>query len=320
MSEALRSEIVGLAENAQHTFFLTVDSEEGDSGHGVGTLYRVRSRRGDEAAPVSLLSAPQQLSCVWLSPDGSVWVASVEGHVATTAAIKWSAAGTGEGKGYEAGKGHKWRVTSLPRIKATGLPPNATALWGTSDDDVHLATHRGDLFHWDGASWTQLLEGDGKRGLSTIAGSAPDDVYALGQDKGLFHFDGQAWSAVPVRGGEKHETLTGAHFLADGEVLISVAGEQGRVLRGRGTKLTEFVRCKQPLIGMAALGDRVLFATGDGCAELVGKTVKTIRDTFMTTGVFAGVGRVLYLEPDQEIPAFIDYDPREETPWWRQTF
>lgn len=72
------------------------------------------------------------------------------------------------------------------------------------------------------------------------------------------------------------------------------------------------------LIDMAPLGDRPLFATGDGVAELFGRDVRLIRDTFSTASMSAGRGRVFFIEPAQEVPNYIVHDPRQDgdDAWW----
>jgi hypothetical protein len=324
MSDELRSEVLKVGETGQAVYLLTVDYQEGDSGHGVGTLYRKGKPRDNEDAPQAVLEANELLSCLWISPKGKLWVSSAQGRVATTAALPWSAAGSGDGAGYNASGDLHWVVRSLPAVGNTGLPPNVTALWGLDDHNVLAGTYGGHIFQWDGQSWRQSHVGPGK-GNGTIAafgGSGPNDVFAVGQQGTLLHFDGSTWRPIPVPGANNgHETFTAVHALPEGGVLISSAGDQGRLLQGTAQALTEFGRYDLPLIGMAALDDRVMFATGEGCAELVGRDVRTVKDSFMTVNVFPGMGRVFYIEPDQADPGFIDYDPREdEFPWWRQTF
>jgi hypothetical protein len=48
---------------------------------------------------------------------------------------------------------------------------------------------------------------------------------------------------------------------------------------------------------MAPLADRILFATGDGAAELIGRDVKMIKSHFKTATMSAGRGRVFFIEP-----------------------
>jgi hypothetical protein len=46
-----------------------------------------------------------------------------------------------------------------------------------------------------------------------------------------------------------------------------------------------------------------------------------IKSTFMTASMSAGQGRLFFIEPDQTVPSYIEYDPRNKVaPWWGITF
>ena len=80
-----------------------------------------------------------------------------------------------------------------------------------------------------------------------------------------------------------HELLTGVLPMPDGQVLISVSGDIGRLLHG----FAEFGRYPIHLIGMVALCERILFATGDGVAELIDRDVTMIKSNFKTASISA---------------------------------
>lgn len=67
------------------------------------------------------------------------------------------------------------------------------------------------------------------------------------------------------------------------------------------------------------VGERVLFATGDGVAELFGDDVRMIKSNFQTATAWPGRTRVFFVEPAQPVPAFIEHDPANGSrPWFRR--
>ena len=70
------------------------------------------------------------------------------------------------------------------------------------------------------------------------------------------------------------------------------------------------------LIGMASLGERIMFVTGEGVAELIDRTVTIIKSGFKTASISSGRGRVFVIEPAQEQPRFVEYDPSVTDALW----
>lgn len=314
----MASEILSVAQTKKSLHLLFIDYEEGDIGNAVGQVCTVPDSRDEGPVPTQVLSTNDTLRAMWASPSGAVWVASADGNVGTTAKVSWPALPAGVD--YTTASGPKWAATSLPKLKASKLPPNITALWGTGDSDMHAGCYGGHLYHWNGKEWRQLHEGSND-GNTTIAafGGTDANVYAVGAQDTLLHFDGNAWRAlaVPDAGSNGNESLTGVHRLADGNVLIAASGDQGRLLHGNAAAgWTDIGRYPIELIGAAALGDRLLFATGDGVAELVGRDVKMIKDTFATAAIFPGIDRVFLIKPAQEYPGYVEYKPDEKDAWW----
>ncbi|MBN9165431.1 MAG: hypothetical protein J0I07_31015 [Myxococcales bacterium] len=295
-------EILQAVEVGGAVYFLRVDPEEGDDAGAPGHVFKLKNTRKDGEVPVQVLASNDTLRTLWASPSGALWVASADGSVGTTAKVAWQA--PADGTEYRAiGRAPKWSVTALPPSDSDRLPPNVTALWGTGDDDVYAGTDIGDIYRWDGRSWTQAQRG-ADLGEPTIRafGGAAGDVFALGTDSTLLHFDGQSWRKLTPPGKRNgSETFTGLVRRPDGEVLIAGAGDKGRLLVGTAAALTELGRYPIELIDMAPLGDRILFATGNGVAELVGRKVKMIRETFETATMSAGTGRVFFFEPAPEL-------------------
>jgi hypothetical protein len=315
----MKSEILQVVESTVTTFALFIEYEEGDIASAIGNVYAVSGDRDSDAAPVQLLATNDTLRLLWLSPQGSLWVASADGNVGTTASVKWPAPGRGFNYVTQ-GNSPAWTATALPLTHNDGLPPNITALWGTGDDDVFAGTYGGHIYHWNGQQWSQTYQGpgDGNRTITAIGGPHSNDVFALGEQGALLHFNGKTWRSLPLPGAPNgNEGFTGVHPLADGTVVISAAGDEGRLLHGTASALTELGRYPIELIGMAALGDRLLFATGDGVAELIGRDVKMIKSSFETTTVSAGLDKLFFIEPAQEFAGYVEYKPAEtEAPWW----
>lgn len=304
-------------------YLLRIDYAEGDIGSAIGHVIWSSGTRQKGEIPSQVLATNEPLRALWASPAGSLWVASANGSVGTTAKVSWPAPASGADY-LTLGSSPKWSATDLPPIQSTRLPPNVTALWGTGDADVYAGTYGGHIYCWDGASWTQSFDGPGRgRGTIQAFGGAPNDVYAVGKEGTLLHFDGAAWRAVRIPGPPNgHELLSGALRLPDGEMLISASGDVGRLLVGSAAGgFAEFGRYPIHLISMAPMGERILFATGNGVAELVGRNVTMIKSNFMTASIWPGKDRVFVIEPAQEQPRFADYNPSiADAPWWRTTF
>ena len=317
----MTSEILSVAQTGKSLYLLFIDYEEGNIGDAVGQVCTVPGTRDEGTVPTQVLSTNDTLRAMWASPSGAIWVASADGNVGTTAKVSWPP--VQPGVQYTTASGPKWSATSLPKLKTSKLPPNVTTLWGAGDSDVHAACFGGHLYHWNGKDWRQLHEGsnDANTTIAAFGGIGPKDVYAAGAQDTLLQFDGSAWRplAVPGAGSNGNEGLTAVQPLADDgrNVLIAASGDQGRLLHGNAAAgWTEIGRYPIELIGAATIGDRLLFATGNGVAELVGRDVKMIKDTFSTAAIFPGIGRVFLIEPTQEYPGYVEYKPDEEDAWW----
>jgi hypothetical protein len=304
-------------------YLLRIDYEEGDIGSAIGHVFWSAGKRQQGEALSPVLGTNEPLRVLWASPSGSLWVASANGSIGTTAAVNWAVPTSGADY-LTLGASPKWTATDLPRVRATRLPPNVTALWGTSDTDVHAGTYGGHIYRWDGRVWNQVFDGPGRGGATIQAfGGTADDVYAVGKEDTILHFDGTGWrpllARVPTNG---HELLTGVLRMPEGQVLISCSGDVGRLLCGSAAGgFAEFGRYPIHLIGMAQLGERILFVTGDGIAELIDRDVTMIKSTFKTASISPGRQRVFLIEPAQAQPQFIEFDPSvTAAPWWRMQY
>lgn len=164
-----------------------------------------------------------------------------------------------------AGGGLTWRHMELPTQESNNGRPNPMAICGSSDQDVHVATFGGVLYHWDGEVWTQHDPGLGKP-IGCIRGRAADDVYAVGYGSTILHLDGRRWRVLDdPDGSATNDLLTGIAFYPSGEVLISGKSRGGRVLRGSADQgFTVMSRYGLPLIGMAEVDGRLFLAATRG--------------------------------------------------------
>ena len=324
--DATKSEVLEVFVRSKELIVLAIVYDEGDIGGAAGQLFAEqadRSRRG--GTPKQLLSTNDTVRHLWVSPSGSLWVASADGNVGTTAAYKWPAPRRADLRYRNLTRTPKWSVTSLPALQATGLPPSITALWGISDSDVHAGAYGGHLYHWDGQAWTQLFNGPGNgRGtIRAIRGSAPDDVFAVGANSTVLHFDGKRWQSqrLPIPPDEDI-SMTGIRPLPKGEVLLSGMADEGGVLfHGSSRGLTEFGRFPFQLVDMANQGKRTLFATDQGAGELFGRKIRLIKTNFTAVAVQASGNRWFFIEPAQEKPSYVEYDPADsEGEWMRMEY
>lgn len=319
----MSSEILQVVETRDSVFLMFIDYEEGDIASAVGHVYAFSGERQPGIKPQQVLATNDALRVMWASPAGRLWVGSANGHVGTNAPVSWPAPARGADY-LTLGNSPRWSVASLPPVRATRLPPNVTALWGTGDDDVYAGTYGGHIYRWDGASWQQVYDGpdDGDETIRAFGGSSPRDVFAVAAGATILHFDGSAWRRMPLPGAPNgSEVFTAVSALPGGDVLIAGVGDQGRLLHGTAAGLAEFGRYPLQLIDMAVLDDRVLFATGDGVAERFGRDIRMIKSTFRTASMSKGIERLFFIEPAQEGPRYVEFDPRKvDAPWWRFTF
>lgn len=313
--------ILGVVESNSEIWYYDLVILPGND-YPVGSIYRIPSIDEDGLIPVRSLSTNDEFSVIWASLNGSIWTASCNGIVSTTANFKWK---NPLNRSYSSEEENtKWSAIALPKIKANGLPPNISALWGLNDNYVLAGTYSGHIYLWNGIDWTQTYEGPGN-GTETIkafAGISENDIIAIGQNGCILHFNSVNWTPLLVTDKNKNENFTGIHAYENGDFIISAnARSNARVLKGKSNNLFEFCKSTIQLIDLVVLEERVLFATGDGVAELFDTEVRMIKSNFMTSTAWKGNKKVFFIEPNQEVPCYCVYNP--ETPeriWWRVTF
>ena len=136
----------------------------------------------------------------------------------------------------------------------------------------------------------------------------------------LVHFNGIRWTQLAAPGAlNGSENFSGILTLSDGQMLISASGTEGRRLHGTARGLIEIIQTPLALISMTGLGDRVLFSTNNGVAELFGRDIRVIKSTFATATALPGRGRAFFIEPTQDVPSYIQYGPQStDHPWIRR--
>jgi hypothetical protein len=88
--------------------------------------------------------------------------------------------------------GSEWETLNDERITAEEL----LAIWGISSNDFWTFGAHGQIYHCDGAGWSDTTVAGVSERINDAWGSGPGDVYAVGSMGTLLHFDGNSWSEV----------------------------------------------------------------------------------------------------------------------------
>ncbi len=130
--------------------------------------------------------------------------------------------------------------TIVQRAGATWTPmttpnPNFRALraiWGSSDQDVWVVGQRALLWHYDGATWSEVAVPATAAGndLAALWGTTSSDVFAVGAFGTILHFDGAMWTRETGGGTGSLIGIWGASS-AD----IWAIGSQGQLVHWNGT-------------------------------------------------------------------------------------
>jgi hypothetical protein len=72
------------------------------------------------------------------------------------------------------------------------------SIWGSGPADVYVITQQGELWHWDGAAWTETRSAlpDTTGQLTDIDGTSSTDVYAVSIDGAVVKYDGSRWETL----------------------------------------------------------------------------------------------------------------------------
>lgn len=293
-------DIVVVQENAGLVHLLLITYLPGHSGNASGYVFR-RPVGSDDPAE-NILATNDTLRQLWVTPEGSVWAASSTGLIWTTAAVAWPDEMPPDLEFDTPEGGLTWHHVALPAQEHNGARPNPMAIWGSSDQDVHVATFGGVLYHWNGRAWSQFNPGIGQP-IGALRGRAADDVYAAGYGSTLLHFDGKQWTRLADPDGpDMSDILAGIAFDDAGEVYVCGKARGGRVLRGTATRgFAVLGRYDAPLIDVAQVDGRVfLAATKQGVLELTPQGTATLNADLVPWSVVPGEGRVYVTETPGE--------------------
>ena len=257
----------------------------------------------DEASGSASLTTNDSLQRIWASPAGNLWLGSARGRVWTTAALDWDPKKI-RGLSWEASDpDYEWKAVELPGTN------QITAIYGSSDQDVHVGTAAGSVLHWNGAEWRQTL-GDNTQAITRVHGAAAGDVWAVGDNGLVLHFDGRSWQRQALPGKAAQENLTGVWASAE---QVHICSSGGAIWTGDATRLTHVGSFPYMLHGVVEFAGKVFLAGGDdGVCVLQGKKVEVERDTFFAVGVYALNGRLAFLQALQDPPAVVIHDPKQE--------
>jgi hypothetical protein len=74
-----------------------------------------------------------------------------------------------------------------------------TAMWGP-EDSLLVTNVDGEVWHYDGATWTLAFTVPQGVGANDVWGSSPTDVYVAADDGNVYHYDGMSWTPEAVTG------------------------------------------------------------------------------------------------------------------------
>jgi hypothetical protein len=290
------SDVLCVCESHGQVYFLVITYYAADPGKAAGYLFKRTVGTSERAS--NILATNDTLRTLWCSPSGDLWLTSTTGLVWSTANLPWPQNVSEPDLEFEVPEGDlAWRHIALPAQAHNDLPPNATAIWGTSNDDVYVGSFGGVVYHWDGTGWGQYFSSIGES-IGMIRGTDADNVYAIGYGSTILHFDGANWRIVgDPDGASTNDTLTGIVFTGSVNALICGKSRGGRLLRGNASGFTVVGRYGLPFIGVARVHDRIVFAAGKGgVAELTDAGVVVLRDDLIPWSVAEGENHLYFTE------------------------
>lgn len=299
------------------TFFILLVYDEVDALNAVGQVLKLD--RTPDGQHRCVLNTNDPLQNMWMSPAGHLWIGTANGHVWTTAPMPAQPAPslvTFE----TLDPSLDWKVMGLPRLKHNNCRPNATAIWGTSDSDIFIATFQGAIYHWDGSVWQQMETGV-ETGLNHIHGSGRDDLYCVGDNATILHYDGHAWARIPVpKKVPETEVLTGVRVCNPTEVYV--CGRGGFVLKRGGKAFRLITTAEVNFYGIANFNGKLMLAGGSGGVWVLhGARVDLYKDKVHAVSMFEADPFLYVVEPEQKpTPSIVEYDPSNPDPWGELTF
>lgn len=203
---------------------------------------------GTSATDVWTVGADDGSGPLALHWDGAGWTRVATG---TTGDLWWTWV-AGPDLVYMVGAGGRV-LTYVPSTDTTTETVLDAALtffgvWGSSPDDVYLvggdvnvAADAGVIYHWDGATWSQMAipaEASSKNNVFKVWGRSASEVYFVGPGGLVVTYDGADFTVWPLNGGGFARTL----FTVNGNAseVFAVGGfSDGNVFRFDGAAWTE---------------------------------------------------------------------------------
>lgn len=163
------------------------------------------------------------LSAIWASSGSDIWAVGDDAIAAHYNGTTWerfqfgspfksSVWGSGPSDVYALSTFDLYHYDGAAWTEVTldGAGAGDGQVWGTSASDVWLSTDSDSIWHFDGVAWTEQMEVGDS---AAVWGSGPDDVWAVGTGGSVLHYDG-SWHEV------SHQKI-GAPYL---QQLLSVHG------------------------------------------------------------------------------------------------
>lgn len=297
-------------------YVLTTIYPESDALNPAGQL--LHHVMADDGMTESVLGTSSPLAAMWRSPAGHLWLGSADGSVWTTAAVRWQPAGPP----FDANGPLAWSRTQLPPLARTGHAPNVTAVWGTSDSNVFLATASGSVYRWDGDRWQETPTST-DASLTKLHGAAADDAYVVGYRGTVAHWDGQTWATVPAPDINAATTIvTGVAALSPAEVYAVT--NRGQLLKRTGAGFTTLDKADGArFTGLAAVEQGLVISSAAGAWLFDHLGLRQVKANFSATDVQAVDDRIYFIETEQPHgPACIEYFAGRNlgSPWQRLVF
>lgn len=302
-------------DDGRHMFYgvMTIYWET-DALNAKGQVWRFVPQADGEVQPEGSLNTNDNLNTIWASPENSLWVGSGWGNVWTTASVPGDPSRFANLQWTNLDPSLTWVCTELPK-RPNGGAYSVSAIWGNSDRDLYVGTFSGVIFHWNGTQW-RVAYNENQKPITRIHGSGTTDVWAVGRNGLALHFDGHHWRSVALPGDAGDgQMLTGVWALSADEVYI--CSTSGVVFHGSQHSLERLGEYAHSFYGIVEFQKAMFLAAGDaGVAALRGNKLEIVRGTFASTGVYRLPKRLAFVQPMQDEPAIIIYDPANAaSPW-----
>jgi hypothetical protein len=152
-----------------------------------------------------------------------------------------------------------------PQVNFLGL----VDVWGSSPTDVYAVGNvntpdsegdTGTILHYDGQTWTTVLQRDGVH-FTSVSGTGANDVLAVGWNGVIFRYDGTQWRSAPSG---THQFLYGVWAAAPSSAFA--VGATGLILHsaGPGSPWTSTKVRTEFLFGVWGSSAVDVFAVGQG--------------------------------------------------------